>query len=107
MGRIVFINKKGKLEVKPDEKELKVSEYGVAYIIRDKNLNESDDEHQVYKLHQIGSKWYWIGLWNSIVMAVEEKGCKSMKIAIKAAIEEGYTVEEVSFDGSMFCNPID
>lgn len=105
MARTVFINKSGKLEVKPDDSEIEVSESGVTYIVRDAPADDKESGHQAYKLHNVGKKWYWLGLWNSIVVTGREEGYASMDAAIKGVIKEGYEVEEVTYDGYGLVNP--
>ena len=93
MARTVIINKSGKLEVKPDEREIEVRETGVAYIVRDAPPEDQESGHRAYKLHNVGKKWYWLGLWNSICVTGKEDGYASMSAAIKAVIKDE-SVEE-------------
>ena len=95
MNRKLFINAQGKPEVVPNEEDLEVSETGVSYIIRPHGTDK-DNEHMVYKVHQIGRKFYWIGLWNSIVLYGEEKGYSSLNRAILMILKENIEVEEVT-----------
>jgi hypothetical protein len=105
MARTVFINKTGKLEIKPDDSEIAISDSGVTYLVRDADSDDKERGHMAYKLHNVGKKWYWLGLWNCIVMTGKEEGYSSMEAAIKGIIKEGYEVEEVTYDGYGLVNP--